>query len=82
MQGQKDTNPSKLQFRFIVFLGVFYCIYPLSNAVVNVDARSYDWSFTMFLAGLIFLDFWRTTYSGFLKVCWAFTQYLHSATCV
>lgn len=42
MQGQKDINPSQLQSSFIVFLGVFWCIYPLSNTVLNVDARSYE----------------------------------------
>lgn len=57
MQCQKVINPYQLQSSFTVFLGVFWCVYPLSNTVVKTDARSYEQSFIMLLAGLTCLDF-------------------------
>lgn len=67
MQGQKDINPSQLQSSFIVFLGVFWCIYLLSNTVLNVDSRSYESSFITLLAGLTFLDFEEPLIQVFLR---------------
>lgn len=74
MQGQKDINASKLQSSFTVFLGVFCCIYPLSHTVVNIDARSHEWITYYASSCLNFPRVWRTIYSGFLKVSWAFTS--------